>query len=143
MASDVAASRLSSTTRMRRFGPGGWPLLSGVSRRQRLQAALQRREPDGERAALALPVALGRDRAAVHLDQALTSASPMPSPPVERSMLRSTWENMSKMLGRDVGRDADPGVADGDDDLVPAPLGGRARCGRPARCTWRCWSAGC
>ena len=29
-----------------------------------------------------------------------TSASPMPSPPVERSMLRSTWENMSKMLGR-------------------------------------------
>ena len=31
----------------------------------------------------------------------LTSASPIPSPPVLRSMLRSTWENMSKMWGSD------------------------------------------
>ncbi len=31
----------------------------------------------------------------------LTSARPMPSPPVARSMLRSTWENMSKMRGSD------------------------------------------
>ena len=29
-----------------------------------------------------------------------TSASPIPSPPVERSMLRSTWENMSKIRGK-------------------------------------------
>ena len=28
------------------------------------------------------------------------------------------------MLRKDSGRDADPGVADGDDDLLPLPLGG-------------------
>ena len=50
----------------------------------------------------------------------LTSASPIPSPPVDRSMLRSTCENMSKMWGSGVRGDADPGVADGDGDLAPA-----------------------
>ena len=57
----------------------------------------------------------------------LTSASPMPRPPVERSMLRSTWENMSKMLA-ETRRDADPVVADGHDDFRRPAARRRARC---------------
>ena len=85
---------------------------------------LEHGQPDGERAALVPPGALGRDRAAVHLDQPLDQRQPdaeAAGGPLDAPVhLGEHVEDAAQRLGRD----ADPVVADGDDDLLAAPLGG-------------------
>ena len=89
------------------------------------------REPDGEGAPLARPVALGRDRPAVHLDQALHQREPDPEPaggPLDAPVHLGEHVEDARQ-GR--GRDADPGVPDGHDDLALAPLGGEPDAAAP------------
>ena len=69
----------------------------------------------------------------------LTSASPMPSPPVVRSTCRSTCENMSKMVGSDSAGMPMPVSRTDTTTASSATLGGQPDRARPARCTWRCW----
>ena len=67
-----------------------------------------------------------------------TSASPMPSPPVDRSRLRSTWENMSKMLRSDSA--GMPIPLSRTETMTSLPCRSAAsRICPPRGCTWRCW----
>ena len=52
-----------------------------------------------------------------------TRVSPIPNPPSGRSSDWSPWMNRSKMLGQQLGRDADARVAHPQDDLVVESLG--------------------
>ena len=96
----------------------------------------------GSRTVNVLPLpsagALGRDGAAVHLDQPLDQRQPDAQAaggaldaPVH---LAEHVEDAAERLGRD----ADPVVADGDDDLRSLAARRRARCALRAACTWRC-----
>ncbi len=73
----------------------------------------------------------------MHLDQPLhQSASPMPSPPALRSTDRSTWLNMSKIVGERLGRDADPGVPHRHHYPAVRPARPTATRAPPSACTW-------
>ena len=51
----------------------------------------------------------------------LTSVKPMPSPPWDRSNVRSTCVNIPKILSQLVGRDAHAGILDRHDDISGCP----------------------
>ena len=71
-----------------------------------------------------------------------TRVRPIPRPPRERDRVWSAWVNRSKIVGQQLRRDADPVVADADDDLAARAARRSARSRPPRRCTWRRCSAG-
>ena len=107
------------------------------------RAALQGGKPDGERAALSRAGALGRDGPAVHLDQPLHKRQPDAEPARRALDAPVHLGEHVEDAGQCLGGDADPVVADRDDDVLAPPLGGEPDVAARARCTWRCWSAGC
>ena len=138
-----APSRLSSTTRM--------PPRRRARRRARVarpptsaRSVRGDRQRDGERAALALRPSLAAVTVPPCISTSpLTSASPMPSPPVRPL-------DAAVHLGEHV-EDVRAATRRGCRCRCPArtrrparrAARRTARSARPARCTWRCWSAGC
>ena len=122
MARDSAASTLSSTTRMRRAG-------TGVRLRRRRGAAVrcdasdQKGQAHDELAARSQPVALRRDGAAVHLDQALDQVQ-ADSQPALRSFERAIDLGKHVEDVREaIGGNADAGVSHAHDGIVVQPFG--------------------
>ena len=137
-----AASALSSTTRIRARAAGLAAPNAGPASRPPARKARDGRQPHGELAAPARPVAGGLDRAAVQLDQPLDQRQADPQAALgagQRAVaLREQVEDLRQRLGRDARRRCrGPGRRPRRRPARP-PAGS----GRPARCTWRRWSAG-
>ncbi len=142
-----AESTLSSTTRMRRRGitESVESPASGMAGHIRRAGGRECGQPDDELA----PLAEARRScaviaAAVHRRPGLrTRPRPIPSPPCERSDASlGLNEKVEDPAAASPARCRCPCPAP-EDRLVPLPPRRSGRSGRPARCTWRRWSAGC
>ena len=124
MARLSAASRLSSTTRMRRLEPARELLARRAGARLRGPSAGGDRQAHDELAALARAVALRLDGAAVHLDQPLHQRQADAQPALRALQRPVHLGEHVEDAGQHLGRDADAGVPDPDHRLLAVPLDG-------------------
>ena len=139
-----SASRLSSTTRTLRDTPVATePVETPELRGRRGRLAGGQRQAHGERLPLPGPSLCASMRAAMQLDQRFATARPRPRPPCgaidRRARPARTGRRRAAAAPASMPMPLSVHV---DHDLVAVGAARPARCGRPARCTSRRWSAG-